>query len=129
MATILASELLGKGIHEKEVFAVTLLERGKLSPTVAYELRVGRGLYYRPQNYWPLLYKVNIVYYDLNDNEIKRDIGCSTIKEETARRFISKERERFIRLHNNKLRKEQGIKQKRRTKAEMKEMKEIQGEG
>ena len=103
-----AKELLTKGIDTQEIFSKELIERGKLNSTTAYELRVGKGLTYRDGSQ-PLSYKVNIVYLDEHNNEVRRDVGHTTLYEEKARRFIAQQRDKYIRLHNKALAKAQKL--------------------
>ncbi len=106
-----AKDMLTQGIDKLDVFATRFMERGKLNSTTAYELRVGRGLMYRDGT-WPDTYKVNIVYFDENENELKRDVGCSTLHEHIARRFIAEQRERYIKAHNKAMEKKRLMEEK-----------------
>jgi len=101
--TLSAKELLERGITTKDAFSSQIIERGKLAPNVAYELSYGKGLLRVGESIRPDRYKVEIVFYDEAENEIKRDIGISTEYEIIARKFITQRREHYIKQNNKKI--------------------------
>lgn len=90
------------------------IESGKLNSKTAYEIRIGKGFYNNMVQGIPIVMKINIVTFDDNDNEIKKEVGKifqqrtrNETKEQLilkAQEWVSKERERRIN-HMNKAKK------------------------
>lgn len=95
-----AKTLIENGIKHKDTFSTEILERGKLAPNAAYELSKGKGLFRVGFPIRPDRYKVEIVFYDDKNNEIKRLTGISSDYEEYARKYISEQRQLIIDYNN-----------------------------